>query len=47
MTSRPAEIKTIINVDMKRSRERGDSAFVEIRKNVLHTFHDTTGTYII
>jgi sulfonate transport system ATP-binding protein len=47
MTARPAEIKTIINVDMKRSRERGDPAFVEIRKNVLHTFHDTTGTYII
>jgi sulfonate transport system ATP-binding protein len=47
MTARPAEIKTIINVDMKRSRQRGDPAFVEIRKNVLHTFHDTTGTYVI
>jgi sulfonate transport system ATP-binding protein len=47
MTARPAEIKTIVNVGMKRSRERGDPAFVEIRKNVLHTFHDTTGTYVI
>jgi sulfonate transport system ATP-binding protein len=47
MTARPGEIKSVINVDIPRTRDRGDPRFVEIRKNVLHTFHDTIGTYTI
>ncbi|MDR3249214.1 MAG: ABC transporter ATP-binding protein [Treponema sp.] len=47
MTARPGEIKSVINVDIPRSRDRGNPRFVEIRKNVLHTFHDTIGTYTI
>jgi sulfonate transport system ATP-binding protein len=47
MTSRPAEIKTIINVDIPRPRDRGSPEFVAIRKMVLNTFHDTIGTYTI
>jgi sulfonate transport system ATP-binding protein len=47
MTSRPAEIKTIINVDIKRSRNRGDPDFVAIRKTVFAIFHDSIGTYVI
>jgi sulfonate transport system ATP-binding protein len=47
MTSRPAEIKTIINIDIPRSRDRGSRRFVEIRANVLNTFHETNGTYTI
>jgi sulfonate transport system ATP-binding protein len=47
MTARPAEIKTVINIELARPRNRGDPDFVEIRRNVLHTFHDTVGTYTI
>jgi sulfonate transport system ATP-binding protein len=47
MTSRPAEIKTVINIDIPRTRDRGSPEFVAIRKTVLNTFHDTIGTYMI
>jgi sulfonate transport system ATP-binding protein len=47
MTARPGEIKSVINVELPRPRDRGNPVFVEIRKNVLHTFHDTIGTYVI
>lgn len=47
MTSRPAEIKSIINIELPRPRDRGNPDFVAIRQNVFHTFHDTIGTFII
>jgi sulfonate transport system ATP-binding protein len=47
MTSRPAEIKSIINIELPRPRDRGNPDFVAIRQNVFHTFHDTIGTFVI
>jgi ABC-type nitrate/sulfonate/bicarbonate transport system ATPase subunit len=47
MTPRPGEIKTVINIDIPRARDRGSPEFVAIRKTVLNTFHDTIGTYTI
>ncbi len=38
MTPRPAEIDTIINVTLKRSRDRNSDEFVEIRRNVASAF---------
>jgi sulfonate transport system ATP-binding protein len=47
MTARPGEIKSVVNIDIPRTRDRGAPRFVEIRKNVLYTLHDTIGTYTI
>jgi len=47
MTARPAEIKQVIDVKIKRSRDRSDPSFVEIRRNVVDIFNDTSGTYTI
>jgi sulfonate transport system ATP-binding protein len=47
MTARPAEIKLVVDINLKRSRDRNDAEFVSMRRNILRTFHDAAGTYSI
>jgi sulfonate transport system ATP-binding protein len=47
MTPRPAEINEIVNVGLKRSRDRSSPEFINIRKTVLNIFNETIGTYSI
>ncbi|MDR0219822.1 MAG: ABC transporter ATP-binding protein, partial [Lachnospiraceae bacterium] len=47
ITPRPAQINTIIKVDLPRSRDRNDSEFVRLRKSVLNIFNESNGTYVI
>jgi len=47
MSTRPAEIDTIVPVSLPRTRDRSSPEFVELRKNVVNIFHEMIGTYSI
>lgn len=47
MSSRPAEINTIVNVNLPRSRDRSNPAFVEIRRSLLNSLYEKVESYSI
>lgn len=47
MTPRPAQIDNIIDINLKRSRDRNCPEFVEIRKKVSSTFNNLNAVYAV
>jgi sulfonate transport system ATP-binding protein len=47
LSPRPSEINTVINVSLKRSRDRKSPEFSEMRKLIEGAFSETSGTYSI
>ncbi|MBW4082559.1 ABC transporter ATP-binding protein [Paenibacillus sp. S150] len=47
MSPRPAEIHAIFEIGLPRTRDRNSPEFVEIRKRIIESFNQISGSYII
>ena len=47
MSARPGEISAVFPISLSRSRDRGSSEFVTIRKQIIQSLNQTAGLYSI
>lgn len=47
MSDRPAQIDAVFDVPLPRTRDRSHPEFVELRKNIMSSFYDSSGNYVI